>query len=90
MTNKEIFTKNNILMGEFTRYMVEHPKFAARIPKGARIVLLPKNDPALAKQNKRQAQEHLKSGQSIVCVNITKVAAQKSRLIRPQLKVLKG
>ena len=86
MTEKEIFIKNNILMGEFTRYMVEHPKFAARVSKGARVVLLPKDDPELCEFNKRVAHEHLEKGQEVVYIHIEKLAPAKSRLVRPHLE----
>lgn len=36
--------KNAILVGEFDRYVVEHPEFAAKIPQNAQIVLLVEGD----------------------------------------------
>ena len=87
MIKKEIFIKNNILMGEFTRYMIEHPKFADRVPKGARVVLLPKDDPELAELNRQIAHEHLEIGQTVVFVHIKKLIPAKSRLVRPQLEL---
>jgi len=47
MNKKELFYKNNMLNLEFNKYLIEHTAFAARIPKDARIVLLPLYDPEL-------------------------------------------
>ena len=35
---------------EFTRYLVEHPEFAERIPDGAQVVLLDHQDPEYSRQ----------------------------------------
>lgn len=37
--------KFNELFVEFTRYLVEHPEFAAQIPDGSEVVLLDSRDP---------------------------------------------
>lgn len=90
MTERDIFVKNNILMGEFTRYMVEHPQFAAKVPNGARVVLLPKDNPELCEINKQLAEKDLAPDQSIIYVHIERLAPQKSRLVHPQLELAKA
>jgi hypothetical protein len=37
--------RNAELVGEFDRYVMEHPAFAAKIPRGAQIVLQLPDDP---------------------------------------------
>lgn len=49
----EIVKKNLELHREWMRYVFEHPEILDKIPKGAEVILIPKNDPELAKENKR-------------------------------------
>ena len=42
--------KFNELFMEFTRYLIEHPEFAERIPEGAQVVLLDRRDPLYSQQ----------------------------------------
>jgi len=85
MAEKEIFIKNNILGAEFDRYLIEHPEFAEKIPQGARVILLPQDDPELCEVNKKLAQHHKKEGIPVVYVTIEGLAPQKSRLLKPEL-----
>ena len=85
MKKKDIFTKNLILGEEFTRYLVEHPEFSEKIPKGAQVILLPQNDPELADYNRKIARKHVDDGSLVVYVTIEGLAEQKSRLINPEL-----
>jgi len=81
---KKYFDKNVTLSVEFSRYVIEHPEVAERIPKGAQVVLLPQDDPELCKQNLEMAKLHKARGQPIVYVKIEKLAPERrSRLINP-------
>ena len=51
MTSDELFIKNQTLSHEFSLYLFEHLDIAERIPPGAQIILLPKNDPELCREN---------------------------------------
>ncbi len=48
--NQPYQTKLKDLLTEFTRYLVEHPTFASRIPADAQVVLLDREDPAFNAQ----------------------------------------
>ena len=87
MNEKDLFYKNNMLNLEFNKYMIEHPGFAARIPKGARIVLLPLYDPDLYQENIRLAKKYLESDQKVIYIKIAELAPPpKSRIRKPILE----
>jgi len=81
--------KHDELFTEFNRYVIEHPKFAARIPQDALVVLLDKNDQEFCRWSAQRAQEYLKHddklGRSVVYVEVGRLAPVKSRLRRPHL-----
>jgi hypothetical protein len=87
MNEEEIFSKNLILSTEFDRYVLEHPEFAEKIPQNAQIVLLPKDDPELRKENVEIAKAQREPGQPLVYVYIEKVAPQISRLVNLRLEI---
>ena len=87
MNEKELFYKNNLLNLEFNKYLIEHPTFEARIPKGARIVLLPLYDPELYKENLRLSKKYLESNQKVLYIKIGELAPPpKSRIRKPVLE----
>ncbi len=88
MTAPELFIKNQTLSHEFSLFLLEHPEMAERIPKGALVVLLPKNDPELCHENMNLAQLHREPDQPIVYVHIEKIKPARSRLVRPQLEII--
>ena len=88
---KELVEKNITLSMEFSRYVIEHPKIAGQIPKGAQVVLLPQDDPELCGENLKLAELHRKQGQVVVYVRVEKLApARRSRLVHPRLEVAAG
>jgi len=60
--SETIVEKNATLSFEFERYILEHPDMLERIPDGAEVVLLPKDDPELYRINLEAAQTAVKSG----------------------------
>lgn len=86
MTLNEAFVKNHELVCEFDRYLLEHPKFADKIPFDALVVLLPQYDLELRKYNLNVAKKHREPGQSVIYVEIDGIKPQKSRLVRPKMK----
>ncbi|MDZ7362751.1 MAG: hypothetical protein ONB46_18790 [candidate division KSB1 bacterium] len=72
MTQEEAVNKNLDLSFEFDRYLFEHPQ----IPDNAVVVLLPEYD-----------QKNREPNQPLVLVEIASLRPQKSRLVRPKLKV---
>lgn len=83
--NREtIIEKNTTLSFEFERYMLEHPTILERIPNGAEVVLLPKDDPELYHLNLEAASRADKTG-PVVYVEIEALAPARSRLVKPRL-----
>ena len=83
--NREtIIEKNAALSFEFERYLLEHPTLLERIPHGAEVVLLPKDDPELYRLNLEAAQKADRPG-SVVYVEIKTLAPVRSRVVQPRL-----
>ncbi len=83
--NREtIIEKNATLSFEFERYMLEHPAILDRIPHGAEVVLLPKDDPELYRLNLEAAQRAGQTG-PVIYVEIEALAPARSRLVKPRL-----
>ncbi len=76
--------KFNELFMEFTRYLVEHPEFAERIPDGAQVVLLDHADPQYSQQAVELAQRATKTddvpSRPIVYIQVTEMSPVRSRL----------
>jgi hypothetical protein len=82
-----IVEKNITLSFEFERYILEHPEVLEQMPDGARVVLLPRDDPELYRINLHAAQKALEEGETapIVYVEIEALAPTRSRLVNPRL-----
>ncbi len=69
---------------EFTRYLIQHPEFAGRIPDGAQVVLLDRQDPVYSQQAMKYAQSARAtddvSNRSMVYVEVGELAPVRSRL----------
>jgi len=76
--------KFNELFMEFTRYLIEHPEFAARIPEGAQVVLLDRRDPSYSQQAiesaKRARETDDVPDRPVVYIEVTEMAPVRSRL----------
>ncbi len=79
--------RNAILGVEFDRYVLDHPAFAARIPRGAQVVLQLHDDPKFNVWARRVANLQRESGQPVVLVTIRRVRPAKSRLVAPKLEI---
>ena len=89
MNKKELFEKNLVLTTEFSRYILEHPGVAKRIPKDAIVVILPEYDKELAEENLKTAEARKEENQPMVLVRVKRLApARKSRLVEPKLEVV--
>ncbi len=76
--------RNAILGVEFDRYVRDHPAFAARIPRGAQIVLQLPGDPKFNAWARRLAARQRERGKAMVLVTIARVQPPKSRLVGPR------
>lgn len=81
--------KYDELFTEFSRYVIEHPEFARRIPKDALVVLLDKGDLTFNRENLRRMKQYLKhddqANRPVVYVQVGRLAPAKSRLRNPRL-----
>jgi len=86
--NRETIVEKNITLSfEFERYILEHPDVLERIPQGAEIVLLPRDDPELYRINLEAVRRAQREGdtRSVVYVEIEALAPPRSRLVSPRL-----
>jgi hypothetical protein len=92
MTYEEIMEKNLTLSFEFSLYVAQHPEFAKRIPSNSRVVLLPGDDPELARINRAAAQTARQSDDApnrpVIYVEFDRLLPARSRLARPRLRHL--
>jgi hypothetical protein len=78
-----------VLSQEFSRYVLEHPSFAERIPYGAEVVLLPTYDRELRAYNLRNAAINNEPGLPIVYIEIERLRPRRSLIVKPKLKSAK-
>lgn len=90
MTPNEAFFKNHVLVREFDRYILEHQDFADKLPLNALVVLLPRYDRKLCEYNMRVSKKNREPGQPLVYVEIDGIKPQRSRLVRPKMKVVEN
>ena len=89
MNKKELLEKNLVLTTEFSRYILEHPEVAKRIPKDAIVVILPEYDQELAEENLKIGKTRREKNQPMVLVRVKKLAPErKSRLVKPRLELV--
>ncbi len=74
---------------EFSRYVLEHPRFAEKIPYGAQVVLLPAYDKELREYNLRNAQINAEPERPVVHIEISQLRPRRSLIVKPRLKVTK-
>jgi len=76
--------KSNELMTEFTRYLIEHPDFADRIPEGAQAVLLDRQDAVYSQQAIKFSRNARKTDdipeRPVIYIEVTEMAPIRSRL----------
>ena len=87
MTNEEMGNKNTDLENVFIQYILDHSDFLDTLPSDFQLVILPEDDPELAKKN----HELLKTqnfGKPIVVVRMKTPKPAKMRVSRPKVQVL--
>ena len=78
---------NAELGAEFDRYVMNHPTFAARIPRGAQVILQLSGNPRFNAWVRRLARRQRQAGQPVVIVRIGKLAPARSRIRAPKLEI---
>ncbi len=72
--------KHGMLIREFNKYVREHPRFAAKIPPNARIILQLEGDEGFNRWSEQIGRAHLEANQPIVYVVIKKLQPDRSRI----------
>ncbi|MBI4672639.1 MAG: hypothetical protein HY741_13350 [Chloroflexi bacterium] len=89
MLTDEVIEKNLTYSFEFSLYVMQHPEFASQIPPNSRIVLLPGDDPDLARINRETAESARRfddePNRPVVYVAFERLAPARSRLEHPHL-----
>lgn len=87
MTEKELFEQNLDQLETFTQYVLEHPNVLDTLPKDARLVFLPEDNPQLRKENLKILKKE-KVDQPVALVRMLKVPQIKEVVTTiPQLEV---
>ncbi len=79
--------KHAILVAEFDRYVLEHPEFAAKIPRNAQVVLQVEGDEEYNRWSRELAEKQREPGQTVVYIKIKGLKPAKSRLLEPEVAV---
>lgn len=79
--------RNAELVAEFDRYVMEHPAFAAKIPRGAQVVLQLPDDRKFNAWLRGLARRQRQPGQPVVVVHIGKLLPTRSRIRAPKLRI---
>ena len=77
--------KHAILVTEFDRYVVDHPEFAAKIPRNAQIVLQVEGQEEYNAWSRKIAARQRERDQSVVFVKVKGLKPARSRLIKPEI-----
>jgi hypothetical protein len=77
---------NDILGEEFDRYVMEHPAFAARIPRGAEVILQFADNPGFSAWQRRVGEQNHEPGCPVVLVTVGKLRPARSRLVAPRMR----
>jgi hypothetical protein len=88
MTDKEFFDRVVEISSEFDKYILSHPEIAEKIPDGALIVFLLKNDTEFNKKSLEIAHKQHELNQPLVRVSMEKLLPPfETRLVNPQLEL---
>jgi hypothetical protein len=72
--------KHSMLIREFNKYVREHPRFEAKIPSNARIILQLEGDEEFNAWSERVGRSHLEPNQPVLYVVIKKLRPDRSRI----------
>ena len=82
--------KHVILVTEFDRYVIEHPEFAAEIPRKAQIVLQVEGDEEYNEWSRGLAERQREPNQKVAYVKVKGLKLARSRLLKPEVAVESG
>jgi hypothetical protein len=85
---KRFVEKNNVLVREFDRYILEHTEFADEIPNNALIVMQVEGDEEFNNWAKETAQNVVEKDNPLVYVTITELKPVRSRIEKLKLELV--
>ncbi len=89
MINRKRFTeKNSLLIREFDRYILEHPKFTDKLPNNALIVMQIEGDEEFNKWARETAKKVAEKDNQVVYVTITELKPVRSRIEKLKLELV--
>jgi hypothetical protein len=77
---KKLIEKNLDLIFEFEKYVLEHPEFAAKIPKDAVVFMQIVGDPKFNRWSERQAKKQADKEARLVSITVKKLRPVQSRI----------
>lgn len=77
---REMIDKNLDMMFEFTKYVLEHPEFAEKIPDNAVVIMQSEGDEAFNEWSKRLGEKQAGEAQPIIYVMIKRMEPVRSRI----------
>jgi hypothetical protein len=80
MEQNDIIKKNLGLHAEWMRYTFEHPEILDQIPQGAELVFIPYNEPELAKENQKIADELKAKGLPLMVIHLALPKPQEPKI----------
>ena len=84
---EEYVRLNSELGLEFDRYVLDHPAFAARVPRGAEVILQVQGNRGFNAWARRVAKHAHEQGRAVVVVTIQRLKPIRSRLVSPRLRI---
>lgn len=82
--------KHGMLIREFNKYVREHPRFAAKIPPQARIILQLEGDEEFNRWSEQIGRAHLEADRPVLYVVIKKLQPDRSRIQKLDVVMAEG
>lgn len=82
----ELERLNVRLVKEFDRYVLEHPRFGARIPMGAEILLQLRGNRRFNEWARELVARNHEDGRPVLMVTIDHLKPARSRIVSPRLR----
>jgi hypothetical protein len=87
MSDQERYVeKNNVLIREFDKYILEHPKFSDRIPNNALVVMQIEGDEEFNGWARETARQVAEKDMPMVYITITELKPVRSRIEKLKLE----
>ena len=85
---KRFVEQNSILVKEFDRYILEHPKFADKLPNNALVVMQIEGDEEFNSWAKETAKHVIEKDNPVVYITIKELKPVRSRIEKLKLELV--